>query len=53
MICDAPTQYKHNAAHAPRKQGSGNPGALLGGNKPRSDAAPKRGNPPRDTRRGD
>jgi ATP-dependent RNA helicase RhlE len=44
--------HEHGAAHAQRKQG-GNPGALLGGNKPRSDAAPKRRNPPRDTRRGD
>jgi ATP-dependent RNA helicase RhlE len=44
--------HEHGAAHAPRKQG-GNPGALLGGNKPRSDAAPKRRNPSRDTRRGD
>ncbi|GAB7526998.1 DEAD/DEAH box helicase [Paraburkholderia sp. 2C] len=46
------TTHEHSAAHAPRKQG-GNPGALLGGNKPRSDAAPKRRNPSRDTRRGD
>ncbi|HEY4349578.1 MAG TPA: DEAD/DEAH box helicase [Paraburkholderia sp.] len=44
--------HEHGAAHAQRKPG-GNPGALLGGNKPRSDAAPKRRNPPRDTRRGD
>jgi ATP-dependent RNA helicase RhlE len=44
--------HEHGAAHAPRKPG-GNPGALLGGNKPRSDAAPKRRNPSRDTRRGD
>jgi ATP-dependent RNA helicase RhlE len=43
--------HDHGAAHAQRKPG-GNPGALLGGNKPRSDA-PKRRNPSRDTRRGD
>ncbi|MFC0398309.1 DEAD/DEAH box helicase [Paraburkholderia rhizosphaerae] len=43
--------HDHGAAHAQRKPGN-NPGALLGGNKPRSDA-PKRPNPPRDTRRGD
>ncbi|APR34596.1 DEAD/DEAH box helicase [Paraburkholderia sp. SOS3] len=44
--------HEHGAAHTQRKQG-GNPGALLGGNKPRSDATPQRRNSPRDTRRGD
>ncbi|MDQ7975716.1 DEAD/DEAH box helicase [Paraburkholderia sp. SARCC-3016] len=44
--------HEHGAAHAQRKQG-GNPGALLGGNQPRSDATPHRRNSPRDTRRGD
>ncbi|CAB3757878.1 DEAD/DEAH box helicase [Paraburkholderia humisilvae] len=43
--------HEHSAAHAQRKPGS-NPGALLGGNKPHSDA-PKRRSTPRDTRRGD
>jgi ATP-dependent RNA helicase RhlE len=44
--------HDHSGSHAQRKPG-GNPGALLGGNKPRNEAAPKRPHSTRDTRRGD
>jgi ATP-dependent RNA helicase RhlE len=47
------TTHDHGATHAQRKAQSGNPGALLGGNKPRSDAPRRPGGPARDTRRGD
>jgi ATP-dependent RNA helicase RhlE len=48
------TTHDHGAALAQRKSPpSGNPGALLGGNKPRGEAPRRPGGPSRDNRRGD
>ncbi|GAB2904067.1 DEAD/DEAH box helicase [Paraburkholderia jirisanensis] len=48
------TTHEHGATHAPRKAPTGgNPGALLGGAKPRGDAPRRPAGSTRDNRRGD